>query len=148
MEDLVPSTFGGRIDQLIARVGPGVLEGRVVVDQVYAHYQHENLLLKHPQGGEPLFLTTPLYEFMDLYMGWVADSVLEENGPKTGMEKAVEHLAGQVAVRAPVMIGNLRESAHPSVTEDDEVVYDRPPLQRRLTEQELTALHHVAIRRH
>lgn len=53
----------------------------------------------------------------------------------------VEDLAGQVATTAPVDLGNLRDSAHPTVTDQGGLVYDRPPAQHRLSEAELRALH-------
>lgn len=140
-------SFGSRIDELIAQVGTGNLVGRLEVDQVYAHVQHEDLSFKHPRGGEALYLTKPLLENMHEYLGWIADFTLRDEGPKAGMEYSLEHLSSQgVGVRAPLEFGNLRESGHPTIVDDGVTVYDRPPIQRRLTEHELEALHHATIR--
>ena len=57
------------------------------------------------------------------------------------MIRSVENLAeeGGVAKLAPVELGDLKSSGHPTVESDGHVVYDRPPRQHRLTEQELKA---------
>lgn len=38
---------------------------------------------------------------------------------------------------APVEFGDLRESGHPTVTDEGHTTYDRPPLVPRLSEAEL-----------
>jgi hypothetical protein len=48
---------------------------------------------------------------------------------------------GGVATKAPVLYSNLRASGHPIVTDDGVVIYDRPPRQHRLTEEELKAIY-------
>ena len=68
----------------------------------------------------------------------IAKTVLEDGG-KHGMVAAMEDLADTVAVVAPVEFGNLRASGSPSVVDDGTVVYDRAPLQHRLSEEELRA---------
>lgn len=70
------------------------------------------------------------------YLQKVAGTILDDGGTR-GMTEAVEALSGEVAHLAPVELGDLRASAHPTVTSGDEVVYDRAPLQHRLTEEEL-----------
>lgn len=55
----------------------------------------------------------------------------------------MEHLSGQVKVHAPILFNNLRRSGHPIVTLDGRTIYDRPPEQRRLTEEELRALNRL-----
>ena len=55
---------------------------------------------------------------------------------------------GGVASHAPVEFGDLRDSGHPSVTEDGRTVYDREPRQGRLSPEELKAkyrLHHPHV---
>lgn len=69
----------------------------------------------------------------------VAKTVLEPGGPADGMRHAVDHISDQVAVLAPVEFDDLRRSAHPTVTDDGAIVYDRPPEQPRLTEEQLKA---------
>lgn len=135
-------TFRARVDELIEQVGTGHLVGKLEVDQIYAHYQHEDLTLKHPRGGSARYLSMPLFEHMDKYVSWLAESVLKPDGPKKGMEYAVESLSTQVETHAPVEYAHLRHSGHPSITDKGEVVYNRPSIVRRLTEEELKLLYH------
>lgn len=78
---------------LAEAVGPGFLVGKVTVDQVYAHYQHERLDLKHPRGGMARYLTVPLFTNRNAYLIQVAKTVLQDGGVR-GMATAMEHLAG------------------------------------------------------
>lgn len=142
----MPGDFTDRMDELLARIGPGDLEGTVEVDQAYARYQHQTLDLHHPHGGQASYLQGPLMGNLGKYMGMIAATVLEDGG-KAGMRDAMEDLAGHggVATYAPVDWGDLRDSGHPEVTEDGAPVYDRPPHQHRLSAAELEAkyrLHH------
>lgn len=132
--------FDDRMAELAARVGRGKLTGSVEVDQVYAQFQHERLDLKHPNGGQAKYLEEPLYANTDRYMERLTEAVLGGD-LNQAMIQNVEHLSGQVEKKAPVDLGNLRESGHPVVVSDGVTVYDRAPVQRRLTEQELKALH-------
>lgn len=102
--------------------------------------QHEDLTLRHPRGGQAKFLEAPLVENADRYMQHLADKLLEPDGLKDAMVDNVEDLSTQVSRLAPVDFNNLRRSAHPTVTDGEVVVYDRPPEQRRLTQQELDDL--------
>lgn len=135
------STFGDRIDELKAMVGTGDLTGTVVVDQIYAQVQHEELTFNHPRGGQALYLQAPLMENYPHYLQTYADRLLEDGGEQA-MVGAMEDLAedGGVATRAPVLYSNLRASGHPMVDSDGVTVYDRPPRQHRLSEEELRAL--------
>lgn len=132
--------FFARMDELAEMVGHGDLTGTVSVDQVYARFQHEGLDLYHPRGGQALYLQQPLMSHKDRYLQSVADGVLDDGG-RDAMIRAVEDLAedGGVATHAPVELGDLRASGHPSVSSDGAVVYDRPPRQHRLSEEELRA---------
>lgn len=134
------STFGDRMAELAEKVGRGKLTGSVEVDQVYAQYQHEGLDLKHPNGGQAKYLGEPLFANTDRYMERLTEAVLDGDLDQA-MIQNMEHLSGEVEKKAPVDIGNLRESGHPVVVSDGVTVYDRAPVQRRLTEQELKALH-------
>lgn len=129
-------TFNERILELARRVGYGDLEGHVVVDQVYARLQHEDLTLNHPRGGQAKYLEQPLHTDHGRYLQNIADAVLDE-GPVSAMTEAMEDLSGQVERYAPVLFENLRESGHPMVVDGGRTVYDRAPKQRRLTEAEL-----------
>jgi hypothetical protein len=131
-------TFDERITALMEQVGTGDLTGTVEVNQRYSHWQHEGLDFKHPRGGQALFLSTPLMERFPLYLETIARTVLEDGG-KDAMSSSMENLSEAVAVLAPVEFANLRASGHPTVTDNGAVVYDRAPLQHRLTEEELRA---------
>jgi hypothetical protein len=137
----VAGTFSDRIDELKAMVGTGDLVGKVVVDQAYARYQHEGLDLRHPRGGQALYLSQPLLDNHARYLQAYADHLLEDGG-ESSLAESMEDLAeeGGVATRAPVLYANLRASGHPSVTSDGITVYDRPPRQHRLSEEELRAI--------
>jgi hypothetical protein len=131
-------TFDERITALMEQVGTGDLTGTVEVNQRYSHWQHEGLDFVHPRGGQALFLSTPLMERFPAYLEAIAKTVLGDGG-KHAMEGAMENLSEAVAVLAPVEFANLRASGHPTVTDNGAVVYDRAPLQHRLTEEELRA---------
>jgi hypothetical protein len=83
---------------------------------------------------------------MEHYNGYyedVARHLLDNpagDGATGAMIDNMKHLAGEVAVRAPVEFSNLRQSAHAWVTEAGETVWDQPPAQHRLSEGELAAL--------
>ena len=139
MADPDGSFFDG-IEQLRAQVGHGLLEGAVEVDQLYAQYQHEGLDFNHPRGGQALYLGGPLTASQNSYMQKIADTLLDD--VDAGMKDVVEDLSAQVGRLAPIDLNNLRRSAHPTVTDDGDVVYDRPPDQPRLSEDELRALRH------
>jgi hypothetical protein len=137
--------FADRIRELAEMVGDGPLDGTVEVDQVYAQYQHEDLTLNHPRGGEARYLANPMYDGYRGYLQQIAGALLVE-GPAGQMADAMEHLSDQVEEHAPVEFSNLRQSGHPTVTSNGEVVYDRPPIQRRLTEEELKEQKKTGIR--
>jgi hypothetical protein len=113
---------------------------------MYARYQHlpEGLDLRHPRGGQALYLSQPLLENHSRYLQAYADRLLEDGGVGA-MIGNVEDLAenGGVAARAPILWSNLRASGHPSVTSGEVTVYDRPPRQHRLSEEELRTLYRL-----
>jgi hypothetical protein len=142
----MPGTFGDRMDELQAIVGEGLLIGHVSFDQVYAVNQHEGDWLnfmgrygpKTMKRGRPHFLSDPLTGGSNEFMSTIADHVLID-GPTPGMVQDVEQLADESAAEAPVEFGDLAGSAHPQVTDDGALVYDRPPMVPRLSEAELDA---------
>jgi hypothetical protein len=139
-------TFADAARELRAMTGcPEHLKGTVTVDQVYAHYQHEHLEFHHPRGGEAKFLERPLFGHYRFYLQDYADSVLRDGG-RPAMERAMEHLSDQVETRAPVEFWDLRRSGHPQVFLGPRQVYDRPPKQRRLTEEELRIKSRIRLR--
>jgi hypothetical protein len=140
------STFFDRIDDLAEQVGVGSLQMKVVVDQVYAHYQHEGVSmhgrpLTHPHGGQDFYLRDPLYNKIDERMQKLADATLSEDGSKlkSAMIDAAEELSEDVFELAPKEFNDLAESGHPSVTDDGATIYDRPPRVGRLSEEQLKA---------
>jgi hypothetical protein len=127
-----------RIEELRGRIGSrdGFLRGKVVVDQVYAHYQHEHLEFHHPRGGQALYLTTPLLlnhrDYLDAYAREMLD-----NGGQESLKRSMEDLSDGVETYAPVEFADLRRSGHPSVEQGWRIIYDRMPRQHRLSPEEL-----------
>lgn len=142
---MAEKSFDEGLDELAALVGEGLLVGQVEVDQVYAQFQHEGLDLHHPRGGKARYLADPLNERYRRYLQHIADKLLE-TGPIEPMIDSMEDLSDQVEEHAPLLFGNLRESGHPSVSQGGELVYDRPPIQHRLTEKELEEQRRTGIR--
>lgn len=132
-------TFRLRIRDLVHKVGKGRLVGRVEFDQVYAHYQEVNGSFKHPRGGQAHYLGATLLSEQEGSFGAIAKELLS-NGPDEGMIDAVERLADRAQSRAPWEKSNLKHSAHPTVTDDGELIYDREPEQERLSDEELHEL--------
>jgi hypothetical protein len=130
---------GAGADKVRDRVGKGPLKGKLIVDQVYARYQHERLDLKHPRGGYPKYLWLSLVIGKDAMLQKLAKSVLEV-GPADGMRQAMEDQDGRLARYAPVWLNNLRNSGNPQVWDNGSKVYDRPARQPRLTREQLKAL--------
>ena len=128
-------TFVTQMRKLI-RATPKRIEGHLAVDQVYAHYQHAHLEFNHPDGGEAMYLSTPLFtryrDFYDHLAKQVFHGELVE-----GMTEVTEELSHEVYVRAPWEFGDLRASGHPFVEADGETVYDRQPNRGRLSAEEL-----------
>lgn len=139
-------SFGDRVDALKEIVGQGRLEGSVEFDQLYAFNQEvgywEDFLghegPKEMERGHPHFLGGSLTAEADPIMESMADHFLKE-GPTVGMIEGAERLADTSAAAAPVEFGDLADSAHPMVTDDGAVVYDRPPVVPRLDEDQLAA---------
>lgn len=142
----MPGDFAAKMDELADLVGEGHLVGTVAFDQVYAFAQHEStwlsgplaghVITEHPHGGGAKYLEQPLLEGAPEFLQHIADHVLDD-GPAVGMIEDAEKLADDSAAKAPLEFGDLRESAHPTVTSDGVTVYDRPPIVERLSESEL-----------
>jgi hypothetical protein len=136
----VSGTFGARVDEIRHRTGSdqGWLRGRVFVDQRYAHFQHERLDLHHPRGGRARYLASSLEENFRGYLGEIADTFLDDGG-REAMVRSMEDLSDSLYDSAPVEFWDLRRSGHPVVEQGHHTVYDRPPVQHRLTDAELRA---------
>lgn len=130
---------GEGAQKLRDHVGKGHLKGKVVVNQVYARYQHERMDLRHPRGGYPKYLWLALTIGKDQMLEDLAKSVLE-TGPVAGMKKAMENQDKKLHRYAPVDFSNLRNSGNPQVYDEGSKVYDRPARQPRLSEAQLKAL--------
>jgi hypothetical protein len=130
----VTGTFHDRMDELRQRTMAAEehITGRVDVNQIYAHYQHEHLEFRHPRGGRARYLAQPLMDNHRRYLTEFAD---------TG--------DGGVARHAPVEFGDLRASGAPSVRTGHRELYSRPPHMHRLDSGELKAKSRaeMAIRR-
>lgn len=139
------SSFFDRTDALMDVVGDGDLVGRTEVDQPYAWNQHEgrwiNFIGKygaktidgHPQGGGPppsKFLEDPVHERAEEFVRRLADAALEGRLVEE-MASVQEDLVGEVFDRAPRLNDVLRDSGHPTVTDDAAPVYDRQPNEPR-----------------
>lgn len=135
-------TFVDNIDHLIEQTPKERLSGSVVVDQVYAHYQHEGIGFHHPDGGEALYLKMPLFVKMRGYFEHLG-AAAAHGGLRQAMIDNMEDLSLEVYHRAPWEFGDLRASGHPSVTEDGQKVYDREPMVKRLSEAELAIKSHL-----
>lgn len=128
--------FFARMDELIEEHDGGPLTGSVVVDQIYAKYQHERMDLKHPNGGQAKFLSGPLLNKAPQYLQKLAGAVLH-GSLKGAMAECMESLSLQVWEKAPRDFWDLRQSGNPRVLEGGAEVYNRQAIVPRLTEQQL-----------
>lgn len=137
-------TFVDNVDRLL-RETPDKIEGRVEVDQVYAHYQHEHPEFHHPDGGQAFYLTEPLYAKADRYLKHIAERAIGQHGLgiREAMIENMEDLSLEVYQRAPWEFADLRASGHPIVEENGTVVYDRKPMVGRLDAAELAIKSHL-----
>lgn len=132
--------FSERIQELIDST-PSHIQGTVVVDQVYAQYQHEGLDLKHPNGGRAKFLGGPLLENHQKYLQNLANGLLQGQLPAEMVRNMEDLSTAGVYENAPVEFADLKASGHPIVEADMKKIYDRAPMVHRLTEAELEAKH-------
>jgi hypothetical protein len=125
--------------KLLVQVGEGNLTGKLIVDQVYAKYQHERPELVHPRGGMPFYLREPFQARHANYLRRVAKAFLDGD-PERAMAECMEDLNGAMSAAAPIQFNNLRRSGNPQVHSRGRKVYDRKPAQRRLSSMELRQL--------
>lgn len=128
--------FVKRTNELIKKYR-GTLQGKVVVDQIYAQNQHENLSFKHPGGG-PKFLTKALFQQMNKTMQSLANNFPSGN-QNQAMAQGMERVSKGVYNNAPREFQDLRNSGAPSVKERGKYTYRRDPVVRRLTKAQLKA---------
>jgi hypothetical protein len=150
----VATTFSDRISELrdLVHSREGRITASVVVDQAYAHYQHERLDLHHPRGGRAKYLEGPLHENYADYLRAYAREVLRDGG-EDALWRSAEHLSDQVEIHAPREWGDLHKSGHPRLltggsgeADSGRVTRDREPKVQRLTKQELRAKSRAIMR--
>lgn len=133
-------TFDARIAELAERVGTGPLVGTLTRDQVYAQYQHEDLTLSHPAGGQAKYQETALFTGHRGHLQGVADAVLDGDMVRA-MAHELEQFDRASGRLTPKDLTILARSGHPQVRSGGRVVYDRAPEVPRLSDDELAALH-------
>ena len=140
----MPGDFIEGIDALLKDT-PHRVTGRVEVDQVYAHYQHEHPEFHHPDGGEAFYLKTPLFAKARDYLRHIAKKAVRRDGVHVieAMAENMEDLSLEVYNRAPWEFADLRASGHPIVEADGHTVYDRKPMVHRLDKSELAIKSHL-----
>ena len=134
------------IPELQRRVGEGTLRGLVVLDQVYAKYQHERMDLRHPRGGQAKFMELTIAIRSSVWMGWLAEATLDGDLVRV-MADCMEDLDDMMKVLIPTELGVLKNSGNPRVLDEFRMVYNRPARWRRLTDSELNALRKRAPRK-
>jgi hypothetical protein len=131
--------FNKGCQRLLKIVGDKKLEGKVVVDQVYAKFQHESLDLKHPHGGGGKFLTRALFKEHRGIMRGLARDAYQVYGLNSAMIVGMERVVRGVYQNAPHEFNDLRNSGAPSVKDRGRFIYNRPPVVKRLTKSQLRA---------
>jgi hypothetical protein len=140
---MADGTFFAETDALQERVGTGLLDGSVTVDQVYALYQHEGADFEHPRGGEAFYLRVPLEERTPEMLAAFRAMIEADASAADVMAANMESLADTTPVRAPVEFNVLRQSASPKVEDDGIEVFHRPPKMPRLTQAELDEIRRI-----
>lgn len=145
--------FADGCDALSERVGFGLLEGKVMVNQVYAAAMERGSWVEGPlaghanhplHGGEQHYLEHSMTDNAPVLLANLAEHALEQDGLYAAMVDDMELVAAEVGIRAPVEFGNLRDSGHPQVIDNGAVVYDRPPASPRLSTDEIAAQNRMA----
>lgn len=138
-----PYKFIPRTNHLLDLVGNGTIEASVVVDQVYAKFQHERIELKHRKGGKAHYLRDPLYAGMNRWLRGTARRMTRERMVVIFTDIA-DDLSGGVADQAPEWIGDLRNSGQPRVKDRGRFVYQgthAPRLSKRVAEAKSKSWH-------
>lgn len=127
-------TFRQRTAILMDNVGGGKLVGSIIIDQVYARYQHERYL-HHPGGGKQKFLLKGMLATNNRSMNTLANSVLRGT-LNIAMSRAMIRTTDAVEAIEPREFGDMARSAHIRVIDRGAVVFDRKG-EHRLSEQEI-----------
>ena len=124
------------LEHLIQAIGDGDIVAQLDVDQPYAQNQHQTDGFQHPHGGRAHYLGGPLKDQSSELVRIMADSLITKTGSNIieGMIRVSEKMNGMVEDNAPILDHILRYSGHPSVIDNDKVIYDRPPKEARRTD--------------
>lgn len=132
-------TFDQRIRELADMVGSGRLVGTVERNQAYAQVQHEDLTLRHPNGGQAKYQEAALLGQHEQYLQTIAGAVLQGR-IEQAMGRVMERFDGDSGRLTPKDTTVLARSGHPVVRSGTRIVYDRPPEVPRLSPAEELAL--------
>lgn len=140
-------TFAEGVDELKNMVGSGTLEGKISVNQVYAHWIDDGvsphgkpaIAFDHPRGGEAMYLSGPVrYRRGEVFQRW-ANSILRGRLiPET--VDILRSFKDDVSLNAPREFDILRNSTALRLTDDNEPIFDLPALIPRLSETEIKAI--------
>lgn len=134
--------FIARTRELQDQIGDGKITASVVVDQVYAEFQHERTDLKH-RSGKANYLRDPLFAGV---LGWfrkIGAEMTMRNMQHIFVDIA-DDLSGGVADEAPVFLGDLRSSGQPRVKDRGRWIYrgtHAPRLSKRVAEAKSALWH-------
>lgn len=134
--------FLDRADVLIDQVGGGNLEVKVVVDQVYAAFQHEKMDLRHPEGGGPKYLERALYGTVTRNMNSMRAAVLRGDLRDVAVS-AGRLIAKKSGENAPFEFGDLKASGAVTVKDGGRIYATIPAGVKRLSKQELRIKAHL-----
>jgi len=110
-------------DKVLAKLKGMSLKGKktmtvsVVYSAPYARYQHENLELNHPNGGQAKYLEEPARRLQNDMAAIVRRSVEAKNGLEEGLQRAGELLLRESQPLVPVDTGALRDSGEVIIVE-------------------------------
>lgn len=139
--------FSEGVDELKALAGPGVLEGRISVNQVYARYQDSGFgprgkpaaLFDHPRGGQAGYLSGQMKERREeVFSAWARNVLRGTLVPET--IRLLRSFSDQVFLRAPREFDILRNSTSLKLTSHGEPLFFEPALMTRLSESEIKAI--------
>jgi hypothetical protein len=130
-------TFMARTDILLQNPGGGKLVGHIVIDQVYARYQHERAYLKHPHGGGSKFLTRALVDEGPRGLQSLATATLRGD-QNIVMSRVTERIVARAVRLEPKDMGDLAKSATVTTIDRGRIVYRRRG-EGRLTDKQIEA---------
>lgn len=148
---MAEKTFAEGVDELKRMVGTGTLEGRISVNQVYAHWIDDGVssrgipasAFNHPRGGEAHYLSGQMTERRDeMISGWARQ--LLAGGMSENFVRDMQSIADQVFIRAPREFEILRNSTSLKLLDRGVLRFFQPAMVPRLSEEQLKALRGVS----